>query len=155
MCVSVCVVRVCVCSGSTWSVQALETSHFKQRSCFPTCTMWSRVKIVIWPLFRKMPVNQKPLNRIEIFWYHFTRRKLLYLMVSVILVKFGPHGLSVFLGGATLYTVRSGDPHFHAVAQLLLSQPMNFSDPPSYMMCTRPSGSLEALKNIQSSCFFS
>ena len=33
-----------------------------------TCTMLSRVKIVIWPLIRKMYVNQKPLNRIGIFW---------------------------------------------------------------------------------------
>ena len=50
-----------------------------------------------------MPVNQKPLNRIGIFWYHFTPRKLLYHMVSVKLVKFGPHGLSVFLGPPCIY----------------------------------------------------
>ena len=29
------------------------------------------------------------------FWYHFTPRKLLYLMVSVNFVKCGPHWLSV------------------------------------------------------------
>ena len=61
---------------------ALGTSHLKQVILFLTCTMWNMVIIVIWPLFRKMPVNQKPLNRIGIFWYHFTPRKLLYLMVS-------------------------------------------------------------------------
>ena len=59
------------------------------------------VIIVIWPLFRKMPVDQKPLNRIGIFWYQFTPRKLLYLLVSLNLLKFGPHWLSFFL--ATLY----------------------------------------------------
>ena len=51
-----------------------------------------------------------------IFWYQFTPRKL--LMISVHLVKFGPHWLSVFFillllllllffflgGGGTLYT---------------------------------------------------
>ena len=54
------------------------------------------VIIVIWPLFRRMPVNQKPLNRIGIFWYQFTPRKLLYLLISLNLVRFGPHWLSVF-----------------------------------------------------------
>ena len=65
----------------------------------PPC-IWIMVIIVIWPLFRKMPVNQKPLNRIGIFWYHFTPRKshLINLMISVKLVKVGPHGLSVFWG---------------------------------------------------------
>ena len=49
-----------------------------------------------------MPANQKPLNQIGMFWYQFTPRKLLYLMISVNLVKFGPHWLSIFLE-ATLY----------------------------------------------------
>ena len=61
--------------------------------------MWRIVIIVIWTLFSKMPVNQKPLNRIGIFWYQFTPRKLLYLLVSLYLVKFGPHWLSVFFWG--------------------------------------------------------
>ena len=43
-----------------------------------------------------MPANQKPLNQIEIFWYHFTPRKLLYHIVSLNLVKFGPHWLFCF-----------------------------------------------------------
>ena len=38
-----------------------------------------------------MAANQKPLNQIGIFWYQFTPRKLLYLMISRNLVKFGPH----------------------------------------------------------------
>ena len=46
-----------------------------------------------------MTANQKPLNQIGIFWYQFTPRKLLYLTISVNLIKFGPHWLSVFLGG--------------------------------------------------------
>ena len=52
-----------------------------------------------------MDANQKPLNQIGIFWYQFTPRKLFYLMVSVNLVKFGSHWLSVFCG-ATLYRPR-------------------------------------------------
>ena len=59
-----------------------------------------------------MPANQNPLNRIDIFWNQFTPRKLLYHVVSVNFVKFGPHGLSVFfffffffLGG-TLYSLK-------------------------------------------------
>ena len=75
---------------------ALGISHLKREILFITCTMWCIVIIVIWPLFRKMPVNQKPLNRIGIFWYQFTPRKLLYLMVSLNFIKFGPHWLSVF-----------------------------------------------------------
>ena len=75
---------------------ALETSHFKREIFFITCTMENKVIIVIWPLFRKMAANQKPLNQIEIFWYQFTPRKLLYLMKSVNLAKFGPHWLSFF-----------------------------------------------------------
>ena len=57
---------------------------------------------MIWPLFRKMAANQKQLNQIGIFWYQFTPRKLLYLMISVNLVNFGPHWLSGFFL-ATLY----------------------------------------------------
>ena len=53
---------------------------------------------MIWPLFRKMAANQKPLNQIGIFWYQFTPRKLLYLVILVNLVKFGPHWLSFFGG---------------------------------------------------------
>ena len=120
VCVYVCVcVRVCVWGGgggccpcllafvlnrnTTW---ALETSHLKRDVLFLTCTMWSMVIIiVIWPLFRKMPANQKPLNRIEIFWYQFTPRKLLWHVVSINLVKFGPHWLSVFLGPLCIYIV--------------------------------------------------
>ena len=122
MCVYVCVfVRVCeggwacvLClsvgvrnRSTTW---ALETSHLKRDVLFFTCEMWSMVIFVIWPLFRKMPANQKPLNRIGIFRYQFTPRQLLYHMVSVNLVNFGPYGLSVFFffffwrgGGGTLY----------------------------------------------------
>ena len=74
---------------------ALGTSHLKREILFLTCNMWRIVIIVIWTLFRKMPVNQKPLNRIGIFWYQFTPRKLLYLLVSLNFVKFGPHWLSV------------------------------------------------------------
>ena len=48
---------------------ALETSHLKREILFLTCTQWRMVIIVIWPLFRKMPVNQKTLNRIGIFCY--------------------------------------------------------------------------------------
>ena len=54
-----------------------------------------------------MPVNQKPLSWIGIFWYQITPRKLLYLLVSLNLVKFGPHWLSVFFG-ATLYIDQGG-----------------------------------------------
>ena len=68
---------------------------------------------VIWPLFRKMPVNQKTLNRIGIFWYYFTPRKLLYLMISVNLVKFGHIGfqgyvffLAILLSVSLIYTER-------------------------------------------------
>ena len=114
VCACVCVracVRACVCvwggggcacllafvlnRSTTW---ALETSHFKREVLFLTCTMWSMILIVIWPLFRKMTANQKPLNRIEIFWYQITPRKLVYHVVSIHFVKFGPHWLSVFLG---------------------------------------------------------
>ena len=74
---------------------ALETSHLKREILFLTRTMWSMVIIVIWPLFKKKIVNKKPLNRIGIFWYHFTPRKIPYFMVSFNLVKFGSHGLWV------------------------------------------------------------
>ena len=104
-CVCVCVGGggggvLCVSVGvrNRITIWALETSQLKRDVLFLTSTMWSMVIIVIWPLFRQMPANQKPLNRIEIFWYQFTPRKLLYHMVSLDLVKFGPHGLSVFLG---------------------------------------------------------
>ena len=82
---------------------ALETSHLKREILFLTCTMWSMVIIVIWPLFRKMRVNQNPLNQIGIFWYHFTPRNSLYHMVSVKFVKFGPQWLFGFFLWATLY----------------------------------------------------
>ena len=49
-----------------------------------------------------MPANQKPLNRLELLWYQFTPREILYHMVSVNFVKFGPHGLSGIFW-ATLY----------------------------------------------------
>ena len=105
-------VCVCVCDMIR---AALGTSHLKRVILFLTCTVWTMVIIMIWPLFRNMNqynnqnfINEKPLNRIGIFWYHFTPRKLLYLMVSVNLVKFGPHGLSVFLG-ATLYKTNLTD----------------------------------------------
>ena len=42
----------------------------------------------------KMPANPEPLNRIEIFWYHFTPRNISYLMVLLNLVKFGTLGRS-------------------------------------------------------------
>ena len=42
-----------------------------------------------------MHVNQKPLNQIEICWYHFTPRKFLSLMVSVNFVRFVPHWLCI------------------------------------------------------------
>ena len=69
-----------------------------------TLRAYNKVIIVIWPLFRNMTANQKSLNQIEIFWYQFTPRKLLYLMISVNLVKFCPHWLSGFFG--PLCTVR-------------------------------------------------
>ena len=50
-----------------------------------------------------MAANQKPLNQIGIFWYQFTPRKLLYLMILVNFVKFGPHWLSVFIGPLCIY----------------------------------------------------
>ena len=55
-------------------------------------------------IVRKMPVNQKLLNRIGIFWYQVFPRKFLYHVVSVDLVKFGPHWLSVFLGPPCIVT---------------------------------------------------
>ena len=61
---------------------------------------------MIWPLFRKMAANQKLLNQIGIFWYQFTPRKLLYLMISVNMVKFGPHWLYVFFLPPCIYTCK-------------------------------------------------
>ena len=90
---------------------SLGNKPFETRDLVPyTCAMWSIVIIVIWPLFRKMPVNQKPLNRIGILWYQFTLRKLLYLLVSLNLVKFGPHWLSVFF---FFFFLGGGHPVYH------------------------------------------
>ena len=55
-----------------------------------------------------MAGDQKPLNQIGIFLVSITPRKLLYLMISVNLIKFVPHWQSVFFfsfwgGGGTLY----------------------------------------------------
>ena len=117
MCVCVCVcvkvcVSTCVCGRiTTWSMQLWKQVIWTKRSC-SLHVPWAWACIVIWPLFRKMPINQKPLNRIRIFWYHFTPRKLLYLMVSINLVKFGPHGLSVFWGATLFWNV-----HVHSKNQ--------------------------------------
>ena len=50
-------------------------------------------------VYKKCLPIKKPLNRIEIFWYQFTPRKLLYHMVSVNLVKFGPQWAVLFWRG--------------------------------------------------------
>ena len=76
--------------------------YLKREILFITCTTWSmhghNCDLTIF-LNRKMPANKNnPLNRIGIFWYHFTPRKLPYLTVSVNFVKIGPHGLSGFFG---------------------------------------------------------
>ena len=102
--VCLCVCYLCVCVYLyTWQKHdngrvVLETSRLKREILFLTFTMWRIVICVIWPLFGKMHVNQKLLNRIGIFWYQFTPRKLLYHVISVNFVKFGPFGLSVFFG---------------------------------------------------------
>ena len=98
-----CVVSTCVGGRNiTWSGQPWEQAIWNKRSCslHALCGALS----LMW-LFRKMPVNQKPLIRIGIFWYQFTPRKLLYLLVSLNLVKFGPHWLSVFFGPPCIYRV--------------------------------------------------
>ena len=94
LCLPVCVAEAWHDPGSLWN------KPFEMSDLVPyiICTMWTMVIILIWPLFRKMPVNQKPLNRIVIFWNHFTPRKLRNLIVSVNFVKFGPHWLFVFGG---------------------------------------------------------
>ena len=61
VCVCVCVLK-CVLSLCAWQKHdmirvPLETIHLKWEILFLTCTMWSMVIIVIWPLFRKMSVN--------------------------------------------------------------------------------------------------
>ena len=113
VCVCVCVcVSVCVCACVCVYVfclsrclfvciaeaqndpYSLGNKPFHTRDLVPC----NKVIVVIRPLFRKMAANQKPLNQIGIFWYQFTPRKLLYLMISLNLVKFGPHWLSVFWG---------------------------------------------------------
>ena len=48
-----------------------------------------------------MAANQKPLNQIGIFWYQFTPRKLLYLIIYVNLSNLVHIGCPVFW--ATLY----------------------------------------------------
>ena len=72
-----------------------------------------------------MPATQKPLNRIGIFWYQFTPRKLPYHIISVNLVKFGAHGLSGFFlvfffggGGGILY-IRICDIYFDSIVILM------------------------------------
>ena len=52
-----------------------------------------------------MAANQKALNQIGIFWYQFTPRKLLYLMILVNLVNFGPNWLSVFFGHPVYFQI--------------------------------------------------
>ena len=98
---------------------ALGISHLKWKILFITCTMWRIVIIVIWPLFRKMPVNQKPLNWIGIFWYQFTPRKLLYLLVSLNMVKFDPHWLSVFIGPPCIVPFLSLPPQMKTTSSLV------------------------------------
>ena len=66
------------------------------------------VIIVIWPLFRKMPANQKPLNRIEICWYQFIPRKLLSHGISKFSQIWSTWDVRFFfffffLGGGTLH----------------------------------------------------
>ena len=102
---NLCCVYLCAWEKHSMIRAALGIIHLKRNILFITCTMWRIVKIVIWPLFRKMPVNQNPLNRIGIFWYQFTPRKLLYLLVSLNLVNFGPHWLSVFIGPPCIWRV--------------------------------------------------
>ena len=80
VCTSLCVrefVRVCVylCAWQKHDMICAALAIWNERSCSLQCTMWSMV--MIWPLFRKMPVNQKTLNQIGIFWYHFTPRNVI------------------------------------------------------------------------------
>ena len=56
-----------------------------------------RKATIVW----KMAANHKPLNRIGKILNYFTPRKIPYLMVSVNLVIFGSHWLTIW--GATLY----------------------------------------------------
>ena len=104
MCVCVLRVSVSVCAHSRStkrSVQPWKQAISHERSCSLPAPC-NKVKIVIRALFRKMAANQKPLNQIGIFWYQFTPRKLLYLMIPLNLVKICPHWLSV-LGGHPVY----------------------------------------------------
>ena len=95
-CVSRCLfVRIAEAQNDPCSLGKQAISHERSCSLPVPC---NKVKIEIQPLFRKMAANQKPLNQIGMFWYQFTPRKLLYLMISLNLVKFVPHWLSVFLG---------------------------------------------------------
>ena len=97
-------VSVCAHRRSTkWSVQPWKQAISNERSCsLPVPCRTIKVIIVIWSLFRKMAANQKPLNQIGIFWYQFTPRKLLYLMISVnwstlaVRICFG-HSVYIFL----------------------------------------------------------
>ena len=59
--------------------------------------MWIMIIIAIRPMFIRLPANQKLFNRIGNIWYHFTSRKIPYLMVSVNFVTFWSYGLSIFL----------------------------------------------------------
>ena len=88
VCVRVCVICVCVFLCA-WQKHgnirvALEASHLK-RDMYGVehCNICDLT--IVW----KMPVNQKLLNRIGIFWYHFTPRKLLYHMISLNLGQLG------------------------------------------------------------------
>ena len=107
-----CVIFVCAYLF-TWQKHGnvrvvLETSHLKREMFFLTMYDVENCHICDLTIVRKMPVNQKLLNRIGIFWYQFFPRKLLYPVVSVDLVKFGPHWLSVFLGHPVLFKHNKG-----------------------------------------------
>ena len=95
-CVCVCLL-VCVAEARQYPC-SLENKSFETRDHVPYMYDVEHCHICDLTIVWKMPVNKKLLNRIGIFWYHFTPRKLLYYMISVKFVKFGPLGLSVFLG---------------------------------------------------------
>ena len=111
MCVCVCVcVRVCVC---VFRVSVSVCAHIAEAQNYP-CSLGNRsfqTRVLVHYLYHveqshncdltivlKNSCQSKPLNQIGIFWYQFTPRELLYLMISVNLVHIG----CPFFG-ATLY----------------------------------------------------
>ena len=82
----------------------LETSHLKREIFFLTMYDVENCHICDLTIVRKMlSIKNYSTESGFFFWYQFFPRKLLYHVVSVDLVKFGPHWLSVFLGGHPLY----------------------------------------------------